>query len=299
MIVLDTHIWIWWVHGGVAQASLPVGGKAAAGILACGLLTGSLLHPPTSRPVCLRYTLLPLAPTAFLFLLLSLFTTLAPAAEPLERTRLYTPPDPASPGGLSGRIAKPEIAIEQILAMPTADPEQVYRADLSGARKEAFVFKGLPVGKYDLVVIGEREWFEGLQLNREPTSLTPEDQQKIDGSIQKSEPFFTKKVIYRMEGETGRGHLSRAICTFVREKGSELLLTQFEGQYHRDDFRRTFKLVLLKDVGPGWQIVRARDLYPVWADPKKPLPEHRFSAALSQIRVADQVKDVGALDLSR
>ena len=57
--------------------------------------------------------------------------------------------------------------------------------------------------------------------------------------------------------------------------------------------------MLLKDVGPGWQIVRARDLYPVWVESRRrPLPEHHFSAALKQIRVADEVKDLGELDLS-
>ena len=46
-------------------------------------------------------------------------------------------------------------------------------------------------------------------------------------------------------------------------------MEHFEGKSSRPDFRRTFKLVLLKDVGPGWQIARARDLYPVWVDPKR------------------------------
>jgi hypothetical protein len=77
------------------------------------------------------------------------------------------------------------------------------------------------------------------------------------------------------------------------------LLTQFEGGFSRPDFRRTFKLVLLKDVGPGWQIARARDLYPVWVNPKSTLPVHHFSSAISQIRVADQIKDLGTLDLTR
>jgi hypothetical protein len=55
---------------------------------------------------------------------------------------------------------------------------------------------------------------------------------------------------------------------------------------------------LLKDVGPGWQIVRARDLYPVWINPGAPLPAQKFNPALKQIRVADQMKDIGVLELS-
>lgn len=224
---------------------------------------------------------------------------LCAAAEPLERTRLYTAPDAASPGGLKGHVAKPALPIEQILATPAADPEKVYQGEVSGPKRDVFQFKGLPVGKYDLVIIFENEFYEGLQLQREKSTLTPDDIAKINASIEKSEPYFPKKFVHRLEGETGRGNTARAICTYFRDKGSDLLLTQFEGGFNRPDFRRTFKLVLLKDVGPGWQITRARDLYPIWSAPKRPLPQHHFSAQLTSIRVADESKDLGELDLTR
>ena len=219
-------------------------------------------------------------------------------AQSPERTRLYTAPDPASTGGLKGRIAKPGGPIEQILATPAANPEAVYMGEITGPKKDGFQFKCLPVGKYDLLVIYPDAFYEGLQLDREKSTLTPEDLQKIEATIQKSEPFFLKKVIHRVEGETGRGNVSRCICTYLRDKGSELLMETFNGKSSRGDFRRTYKLVMLKDVGPGWQITRARDLYPVWTDPKHQLPEHHFSGQLSEIRVADEVKDFGDLDLS-
>src|SRR4051794_9199043 len=94
------------------------------------------------------------------------------AADPLERTRLYTAPDAASAGGLTGRIAKPALPIEQILATPSADPEKVYQGEIAGAKRDTFQFKGLPVGKYDLFVIFENDFFEGLQLEREKSTLT-------------------------------------------------------------------------------------------------------------------------------
>jgi len=217
---------------------------------------------------------------------------------PPERTRLYTAPDPANTGGLKGRISNPGQPIEQILALPTDSPEEVYKGEVSGPKKDTFEFKSLPVGKYDLVVIYPGAFYEGLQLNRDASTLTAEDGKKIDATIQKSEPFFTKKFIHRVEGATGRANTARCICTYFRDKGSDLLMEQFEGQSSRADFRRTFKLVLLKDVGPGWQIVRARDLYPVWVDPKRSLPEHHFSSGINQLRVADQLKDLGEIDLS-
>jgi hypothetical protein len=220
------------------------------------------------------------------------------AQEPPQRTRLYTKPDPANTGGLKGHIAKPEFPIQEILALPTDSPEEVYEGVISGPKKDTFEFTGLPVGKYDLIVVYPAAFYEGLQLDRDKSTLTREDLTKIDASVQKSEPYWTKKIIHRVEGQTGRASGARAIITYARDKGSDLLMETFKGQSSRPDFRHTFKLVLLKDVGPGWQIVRARDLYPVWADPKLPLPEHHFSTALSQIRVADQSKDLGELDLS-
>ena len=221
------------------------------------------------------------------------------AQNPPERTRLYTKPDPANPGGLKGRIAKPELPIEEILALPAENPEEVYEGQVTGPKRDAFEFKNLPVGKYDLVVIYPAAFYEGLQLSRDASTLTADDLKKIDASIQKSEPFFPKKTIHRVEGQTGRASTARLVATFYRDKGSELLLQQFEGKSNRPDFRRTYKLVMLKDVGPGWQITRARDLYPVWVDPKHALPAHHYSAALRQFRVADQVKDLGDLDITR
>jgi len=237
---------------------------------------------------------------AFRILLLAiLFAGTAFAQNPPERTRLYTKPNPANTGGLKGRIANPALPIEEILALPAENPEEVYEGEITDLQRTAFQFKGLPVGKYDLVVIYPTAFYEGLRLNRDASTLTPEDLKKIDASIQKSEPFFTRKIIHRIEGETGRGNNARAICTYFRDKGSNLLMEQFEGKSSRDDFRRTFKLVLLKDVGPGWQIARARDLYPVWVNPKRTLPTYKYSTALSQFRVADQIKDIGDLDLTR
>ena len=212
-----------------------------------------------------------------------------------ERGRLYTAPDASSTGGISGRIVRPAAPIEQILAASTEDPELVYQGEIGGPARDSFQFKGLPVGKYDLIVIYERDFYEGLTLTRDESSLTPDDRKKIEDIIEKSEPFFPKKVVHRAGGETGDGNEARCICTFLRDKTSDAKLAG-TGVLA---CRRTYKLVILKDVGPGWQVVRARDLYPVSLDPKHTLlPQHHFQAELSSIRVADAMKDLGDLDLS-
>jgi hypothetical protein len=162
-----------------------------------------------------------------------------------------------------------------------------------------FEFKGLPVGKYDLIACYDLDFYEGLKLENEKNTLTPEDVKKIEFIIQKNEPFFTKKFIHRVEGQTGRGNFARCLCTYFRDDKSMLLFSKGDGDYSRADYRRTYKLVMLKDVGPGWQVVRARDLYPVWMKPQHPLPKHHYTSTLSQIRVADTVKDVGDIDVTR
>lgn len=251
-------------------------------------------QPTSSKPMNTAHAILTIAVAAA-----ALAGTAAgePQAPP-ERYKLYTPPEAGASGGISGRVAKPDQPVEQVLAIPADAPEKVYQGELD-SDKRGFRFSGLPMRKYDLLVVFEKDFYEGLQLQRGENSLTDEDRKKIEAIVQKSEPYFTHKIIHRVEGETGRGNFSRAICTFLRAKGSELLWNTYKGEYHRDDFRRTFKLVILKDVGPGWQIVRTRDLYPVWTTPQLVEPKHHFHESLAGVRVADKVKELGELDLTK
>lgn len=225
------------------------------------------------------------------------------AAEPapedplVGRSRLYTAPDPSNPGGIQGHILRPRQPIEQILAIPPDEPRLVYQGTIEGSDKQGFRFEGLPMRKYDLVIIYRNSFYEGLQLLRGESTLTDDDKAKIDTSIQKSEPYFPYKIIHRLEGETGRGNSARAICTYYLDRKSALLFNSHEGGYSRDDPRRTFKIVILKQVGPGWQIERSRDLFPIWATPGTLKPKHEYRKQLSRIRVADSVKDLGTIDL--
>lgn len=214
--------------------------------------------------------------------------------DPREHARLYTSPDPAAAGGIEGRIDTPGEPIRQVLAIPPAHPERVYRGKVSGSGKTNFSFAGLPMGRYDLLVIYDKAIYEGLQLMRGESTLTTVDLEQIEDIIQRSEPFFNLKTIHRVEGQTGRGSDARAICTFARDKPAEM----YTGPVRRTGMRRTNKLVLLRQVGPGWQVKRTRDLFPVWADKKEDLGlRHHYNVALSGIRVTDHVRDLGALNL--
>ena len=212
-----------------------------------------------------------------------------------ENTYLYTKPDDTATGGITGRITSPSDPIELILATPAAEPEKVYKGELDPATPGAFTFKGLPAGRYDLVVYYKDAFYEGVTLSREGNTLTELDLEKINTTLQKSEPYFPEKFIHRLEGQTGRGNQARMIVTYCRAKGSLLTFTTYKGEFSREDHKRTVKLVMLQDVGPGWQITKTRNYNPYWAKPGTPLPKHNFSSALSKIRVAEEPKDIGNL----
>lgn len=211
-----------------------------------------------------------------------------------ERHRLYTPPDPDSTGGITGMITKPGKPILQILAMPPDHPELVYEGKVIGSTRQGFLFENLPTSKYNLFVIYENEFYEGLELSFVPDTLTEKDRKSIDYIVKASDPFFNKKIIHRVEGTTGRGNFARCVVTQYRD-GPGTVTADYEVM--KGISRRTFKLIWLKDVGVGWQVVQKRDLYPVTAAMNLMTPTHHFSKVLSKIRVTDQVKDLGDISL--
>ena len=214
-----------------------------------------------------------------------------------ERSRLYTATDPSATGGLKGRIVRPSQPILQVLAMPPDEPRFVYQGTVTGGDRQEFLFQNLPMARYNLFVIYENEFFEGLELSSEPDTLTPKDRESITRIVNASDPFFNKKVIHRMAGTTGRGNFARCVVTQYRDgpgmvKGDDTALEAGKG-------RRTFKLIWLKDVGVGWQVVQKRDLYPVTVELKLLTPAHHYSKQLSRIRVTNRIRDLGELDLRK
>ena len=125
-------------------------------------------------------------------------------AEP-KADLLYAPPDASAPGEIRGTVAAPARPLEKVLAIPAEDPRRVYRADIEEPDKRAFRFRGLPMDRYDLIAIYEDAFYEGLRLTREENSLTASDVSEIDAIIQRSEPFFTHKIVHRLAGTAGRG----------------------------------------------------------------------------------------------
>ena len=208
---------------------------------------------------------------------------------------LYTPPDASASGGIRGQISNPSQAIQLALAIPPDKPELVYRGSVEGEDKTGFRFQGLPPSRYDLFILTESALHEGLRLHRGDHTLTSTDMVSIQKAVDKAEKFYTRKVIHRIVGETGRmTGVARGICTFVREKES------LDNRYvSYSEWRRHFYLTTLNDVGPGWQIVANRDLGGIFVKPDKSVIPVNHRKSLSGIRVADSVVDLGTINLSK
>jgi hypothetical protein len=231
-------------------------------------------------------------PNGAVFILAAMLP-LAAAGQVATGKYLYTPLDPARPGGIVGRIAATGGPLVAAFAIPPDEPEKVYRAEVA-ADGRAFAFRGLPANKYDLLLARSDRFHEGLTLTRGENTLTDADRAGIERIVTASEPFFDRKTLHRLEGETGRmTGTARGVWTFLRTRES---VGYFDGKTYTDH-RRSIKLVWLEDVGPGWQAARTREIFTVMVKPGTgEIPAFRH-AALGRIRVTDGVKDVGTIEL--
>ena len=209
---------------------------------------------------------------------------------------LYTKPDPSAEGGIRGQITGRQEPLVAVFALPADEPRFVYKGTVTGSEKKEFKFNGLPIGKYDLLLVFDDSFYEGLTLSRCEDSLLAKDRALIEKIISRSEPYFNKKVINRMLGKTGTmTGKARCICTFFRSKPS----TGFSDGKTYTGRRQSLKLVLLEDVGPGWQVTKTREIYSNMVKPDSGIIKHVYRKHLGNIRVIDKVKDMGRIDLSK
>ena len=216
-----------------------------------------------------------------------------------QSTRLYTPPDPSAKGGIHGQIKEAKEKsqlLSDVFAVSPDNPKLVYRGSVSTDGTE-FSFQGLPVAKYDLLLIGKAFFYEGFKLTPDADSLTAKDRDQIEAIIVKSVPFFNVKKIHRCQGTAGRNGAARCVLQEVRT----LPVTDQEGILHPEYQVRSIRLASLENVGTaGWQLVNTREIIrmePRAADLQGVLP-HAHLPALGQIRVMDEIKELGEIDLA-
>ena len=269
-------------------------------------------------------------------LLVVLAATLAGAAikidpgnmSPYSKTKvginLYSKPDPSAGGGLRGMIAGNPSEVLGVLAMPQKFPHisalsdvegggstknarninkdmtnQVYLAALGA--NNAFSFYGLPPGKYDLFVLCENCFYEGLLLSREANTLTDPDVRAIKAKVTESNPFFNVKNQHRIEGQSGSFGKARVLEQEVRT----LPVTLQNADVLKHIQIRSIKLCLMESVGTSklgthWEMKKTREITRQEMGPPdtKGLIPGYFCKSLQGIRVATSVKDLGTLTLA-
>lgn len=212
-----------------------------------------------------------------------------------QSTRLYTQPAPSATGGINGRIKEHKKLLD-VFAVPSDNHKLVYRGAISTNGNE-FSFAGLPVAKYDLMLVCPNGFYEGFKLTDEADSLTAKDRKMIEAIVKKSVPFFNVKKIHRCEGTTGRNGTARCVLQEVRT----LPVMDQEGILHPEYQVRSIRLASLEDVGTaGWQLVNTREIIRMeaGADDVKGILPHTCLPALGRIRVVDEVKELGEIELA-
>ena len=237
---------------------------------------------------------------------------------------LYSKTDPSAAGGIKGVIADAPSEVLGVIAMPQKFPNvsvldemdggqsaknarnvnkdmtnQVYLAGL-GAEND-FTLYGLPPGKYDLFVLCENCFYEGLLLNRDDHTLTESDAKSIKAKLTESNPFFNVKNQHRIEGQSGTYGKARVLEQEVRT----LPVTLQSAEVLKHIQIRSIKLCFMESVGTTklgthWEMKKSREITRQEVGPpdtKGVIPGY-FCKALQGVRVSTALKDIGTIKLT-
>lgn len=248
---------------------------------------------------------------------------MSPYSKTQVGAKLYTKPDYSASGGLRGIIAGNPSEVLGVIAMPQRFPNissmedieggssaknirninknmtnQVYLASLSS--DNSFSFYGLPPGKYDLFVMCENCFYEGLLLSREKHALAENDITSIKAKVTESNPFFNVKHQHRIEGQSGTYGRARVLEQEVRT----LPVTLQSAEVLKHIQIRSIKLCLMESVGTTklgthWEMKKTREITRQEMGPPdtKGLIPGYFCKTLQGIRVSTAVKDLGTITL--
>lgn len=238
---------------------------------------------------------------------------------------LYTKPDPSAEGAIRGKLIDAPSKILGVAVVYQQFPNvsalgdvadgasgknaknvnqnmknPVYLANLSD--DGSFSATGLPPGKYDLFVMCENCFYEGLVLSREENTLTPQDIGVIKAKIKESNGFFNVKSQERIEGQTGNYGKARVLEQEVRT-----LPVNLQSAEVRTDIQiRSMKLCFMESVGNAragvhWEMKKTRELTRQELGPPetKGLIPGYHRKSLGGIRVSTRLKDLGTISLSK
>ncbi|MCL1921480.1 MAG: hypothetical protein FWG50_10485 [Kiritimatiellaeota bacterium] len=249
---------------------------------------------------------------------------MSPYSKTQVGSKLYTEPDPSASGGIRGALADLPSDLLGVIAVPQRFTDIASRDEIAGgtAAKNArnttkeiqisaylasvsgnsFSFRGLPPGKYDLLVVCDNAMYDGILLAREVSTLTDADVKVIKDKVAESNPFFNIKNIQRIEGVPGSYGKARALGQDMRT----LPVTLQSAEVLTHIQIRSLKIYQFEQIGtaklgPMWAVKRTRELVRQEVGPpdtKGPIPNY-FCQALQGIRVSTSVKDIGTVALKQ
>ena len=221
------------------------------------------------------------------FALAALMLCWVSSAHAQDPRGIYTVPDPAAGGGIALAVDTPlthAMAVEH-------DRKRVFNGSLSADGLQV-TFAHLPTGKYDIVLTAKnRNVFEGLNLGPEPQGLSETSFKNLQDRVATGDTFFNRWTIHRL------GISDETALVFV-ERLRDKKIYQQSGETLQSNVRR-FEILEMKQATDTWQVADTRHLYretePI--EPSPPLYKHAFVAALGNVRVIDQTKNLGKLEL--
>ena len=203
--------------------------------------------------------------------------------------RIYTAPDPAATGGITGRVSQElthAVAVER-------DRVRVFLGHLTDGGR-TFSFEHLPVGKYDLVFICKTGFvYEGFDLGG-PAAISETSAKNLDKRIALADGFFNHARVHR----TGLSPDGETLLAFVERYRANNVLKQ-SGEALGQMVRR-FELIELARATDDWQMTSTRHFYregePIPAQPQ--VRKTRYLPALGNLRVISTLNNLGEITLS-
>ncbi len=207
------------------------------------------------------------------------------AAQEYTGRYLYAEPDASHAGGI--RFTVHDASPAPVLAIAVGQRSRTpWQGTIEG---RSVSFPHLPIDKYDLVIVTEKDVYEGVRLvPNADAGRTAGEREAIEAEVGKIEGFFDRKEIHRVEVD---GELAG---TFIQQWREGVALKQsgarVPGVIHSLD------LIWFEKPLTGWQLVKRRQIYRQELALQEPL-RHHFVETLSTIRVVSTVKALGTIQL--
>ncbi len=203
--------------------------------------------------------------------------------------RIYTKTSVGDQGALTGKTGGPKlthaIAVER-------DRKRVFLAELT-ADKTGFRFANLPVGRYDLVLVGAdgRLW-EGLSLGGPPPAAGA-PAANMARRVAEADSFFNRHLTHRA------GMADGVVLVFVeRIRDREIL----RGSGERvNAWLRRLEIMEMQEASDDWQTTGSRHLFreEIPLAPSPAFLRHQFVPALGGVRIVDAARDLGTIALDK